>query len=304
MKRRLFLAGIGAELGLLSYAFSTAAAATSTQAQSSAPPPLLPQEGPPPTPAKSSVFSAATTLATQDERTLIQQLTSLGPHQTRSERIALISHAMLGTPYKDIPLIGSPTVKEQLTLSLTGVNCMTFVELVVALSASHDETSFLKELISTRYLHHHVQFAERRHFLSDWLTGSPRLCRDVSCRFGPLAKKTKKKLNLKPNNTGYYVPNIPVKKRCIHYLPTQALAAKSSDKAALACKIRTGDIIGIYSPLIGLDVSHTGFAIWEKGELYFRNASSLKEHRYVIDTPLVSYLQERNRQGITIYRLI
>ncbi|MUG90837.1 DUF1460 domain-containing protein [Bombella sp. ESL0385] len=248
------------------------------------------------------------TALSEATRQQISQLIAIAPHRSRQERIVLMSQFMKGTPYLAQPLIGSATTQEELILSWRGVNCMTFVEIILAASRSFTVEQFIHALIATRYRHHHVTFTERRHFYSDWLYGTPILCRDLSPHF-PYAQHISKTLNLKlpptsPANTApedRYLPGIPLKKRLITYLPTKPLL-DNLHHHTIKTHIKSGDVIGIYSPLPGLDVFHIGLAIWRGHELLFRNASSLPEHRYVVDTPLADYLKER--RGIVLYRPI
>lgn len=244
-------------------------------------------------------------------RQQLSQLIAIAPHRSRQERIVLMSQFMKGTPYLAQPLIGSATTQEELILSWRGVNCMTFVEIILAASRSLTVEQFIHALIATRYRHYHVAFTERRHFFSDWLHGTPVLCRDLGPHF-PYAQRILKTLNLKipsssvpsPSTTpsiDRYLPGIPLKKRLITYLPTGPLLEDLRHNNVKG-RIKNGDVIGIYSPLPGLDVFHIGLAIWHGHELLFRNASSLPEHRYVVDTPLTTYLKER--RGILIYRPI
>ncbi|MCX5616805.1 DUF1460 domain-containing protein [Bombella sp. TMW 2.2559] len=246
----------------------------------------------------------------ESTRQQISHLVSIAPLKSRQERIVLISQRMKGTPYLAAPLIGSNTTPEELILSWRGVNCMTFVEIVLAASQSLTVEQFIHALIATRYRHHHVAFAERRHFLSDWLHGTPVLCHDLSVTF-PYAQHVEKTLNLKLPADGSgtsqrttserYLPGIPLRKRLITYLPTHPFLS-DLHAGGVHGRIKTGDVLGIYSPLPGLDVFHIGLAIWHKKKLFFRNASSLPEHRYVVDSPLDNYLKER--RGLLVYQPI
>jgi len=83
------------------------------------------------------------------------------------------------------------------------------------------------------------------------------------------------------------------------YLPLNKLLKKNREKNEyLFRQIPNGAIIEIIRPnwnlkgKIGtnLNVSHTGFAIWKKGILYYRNASSLEGK--VVDVPLSDYLKK------------
>ncbi|KTD06080.1 hypothetical protein Lgra_2857 [Legionella gratiana] len=85
----------------------------------------------------------------------------------------------------------------------------------------------------------------------------------------------------------------------VPYLPFTALfPEKNKPNMHLFAQIPNGAIIEIVRPnwdlsqKIGtaLNISHLGFAIRDKGQLYFRQASS--EYGKVVDTPLIEYLEK------------
>ncbi len=97
----------------------------------------------------------------------------------------------------------------------------------------------------------------------------------------------------------------------IPYIPLTALFSdKNKANTHLFAQIPQGAIIEIIRPnwnlreLIGtnLNVSHLGFAIWIKGQLFFRQASS--QLGKVVDVPLIDYLAEAQKsptiKGINI----
>lgn len=88
----------------------------------------------------------------------------------------------------------------------------------------------------------------------------------------------------------------------IAYIPFTALfQGQNKPNMYLFSQIPQGAIIEIIRPnwnlhkLIGtnLNVSHLGFAIWNRGTLYFRQASS--QYGKVLDVPLIKYLQEAQK---------
>ncbi|MGL5742276.1 MAG: N-acetylmuramoyl-L-alanine amidase-like domain-containing protein [Legionella sp.] len=92
----------------------------------------------------------------------------------------------------------------------------------------------------------------------------------------------------------------------VPYLPLTALfSEKNKPNMHLFAQIPNGAIIEIVRPnwdltqKIGtaLNISHLGFAIWHKGQLYFRQASS--EYGKVVDVPMIKYL-ERAQKSPTI----
>ena len=85
----------------------------------------------------------------------------------------------------------------------------------------------------------------------------------------------------------------------IPYIPLSALFDKSGQaNMALFHQIPNTAIIEIIRPNwdlskeIGthLNVSHLGFAIWDKGTLFFREASSI--HGKIVDVPFIDYLRD------------
>ncbi|MXV36711.1 MULTISPECIES: N-acetylmuramoyl-L-alanine amidase-like domain-containing protein [unclassified Saccharibacter] len=226
-------------------------------------------------------------------RDKIHTLTSLHSEMCgEAARLSFISEALLRTSYLANHLIGSAISPEKLVVDLRSVDCLSFLEYVIALTHSRSLDSFLQALVQTRYSNNIISFPTRRHFFSDWSCASPLLARDVTQSLSSDVVSVTKKLNQKADGS-LYLPGIPVKERRISYLPSSALPK------ALPL-LKTGDLIGIYSGLPGLDVSHTGFAIWRSGQLFFRNASSLKRNRYVVDTPLNDYMH--GRIGLVVLR--
>jgi hypothetical protein len=117
---------------------------------------------------------------------------------------------------------------------------------------------------------------------------------DVTYRVGSgKAIAVEKDLNLKKDGSTF-LPGIPIVQREFYYIPTSAI-----DDEILA-KLHTGDYIGIYTEIDGLDVSHTGIVIIKDDGVYLRHASSKKNNQKVVDENLIEYVQ--NVPGIVVYR--
>jgi len=65
-------------------------------------------------------------------------------------------------------------------------------------------------------------------------------------------------------------------------------------------KLSTGDYVGIYTELPGLDVTHTGIIIKKNGRTYLRHASSRNVNDRVVDEDLLEYMQ--NKPGLVVFR--
>ena len=224
---------------------------------------------------------------------IIQQQVIPAQTQPVGERIAAVSQAFLGTPYQADTLVGSATQPEQLVVNFNGVDCFTLLDYVNALSHARSRPSFFTQLRYTRYQQGLVSFDHRRHFFSDWFSVRPYIAHDITDKLNTPYQTVTKSLNLKADNQRY-IPGLPVTQRVIHYIP-----ANNINNATLRA-LQTGDYLGIYSPLEGLDVSHTGIVIKKGSQVWLRNASSLKANKKVVDTLLTAYIA--TRPGIVVAR--
>ncbi len=209
-------------------------------------------------------------------------------------KITLISATFLKTPYRGSTLIGSSERDEVFVLRLDGVDCFTFLDYVEALRRSTNFTEFERVLRQIRYTNGEVTFLQRHHFFSAWGNTPFAPLRDVTSQVG--GSKTRwvvKQLNQKGDGT-LYLAGYPVKKQVIAFIPPETIDLSILDK------LHSGDYVGIYSPLPGLDVSHTGIIIKKKGETFLRHASSKRWRNRVIDEKLLPYLG--GKKGLVVYR--
>ncbi|QJY41025.1 DUF1460 domain-containing protein [Vibrio cholerae] len=56
--------------------------------------------------------------------------------------------------------------------------------------------------------------------------------------------------------------------RMVTYIPRDKITQSVLDN------LQNGDLVGVYSPKIGLDVTHTGIIVKENNQILYRNASS------------------------------
>lgn len=213
--------------------------------------------------------------------------------ETHGEVISRVSSAFLGTAYESDTLIGGADTPEALVVNFNGVDCYTLADYVEALTRSHDQTSFLSNLVKIRYTGGNADFLSRRHFFSDWFSTEPRNARDVTADISPDFVITDKKLNSKPGG-GEYISGLGIHPRKIKYIPGKAI-----DHQVLG-RLNTGDYVGVYSLNEGLDVSHVGIVVRYGGQVWYRNASSLSANKKVVDTPFREYM--RQKPGIIVLR--
>ncbi|WP_208440531.1 DUF1460 domain-containing protein [Bartonella raoultii] len=216
-------------------------------------------------------------------------------HHERGELINLLSKAFLGTPYQAHMLHGSENTPEKLIIDFRGLDCFTYLDYVEALRKSTTQAEFIHNVIRTRYVDGHVHFLNRKHFFTDWAYREYKNAADITAQISPNAVSTEKYLNKKTDGENY-LSGLPVVKRNITYIPSNFI-----DEEVIS-HLQTGDLIGIYTKLAGLDVTHVGFFIMTEQGPMLRNASSRRENKKVVDSPFMDYIAKT--PGIIVLRTL
>lgn len=223
-----------------------------------------------------------------------QVLTTTAEMVGSGEKIAHLSSAFLNTSYRENSLIGSPERDEVLVMDLAGVDCFTLLDYVEAFRRSAQLSDAIDILKQVRYRDGLVTYRQRNHFFSDWQRHNADRIADVTVAIGQgRAVTVSKQLNRKQDGSLWLV-GIPVALRQIDYIPVVQVDRQLVDA------LRTGDYVGIFSELPGLDVSHTGIIIKAGGRTVLRHASSQDRLRKVVDSDLLDYLE--GKPGMVIYR--
>jgi hypothetical protein len=191
-------------------------------------------------------------------------------------------------------LEGSESIPEKLVIDLRGLDCFTYLDYVEALRKSNSQSEFVSNVISGRYVDRNVDFLSRKHFFTDWAHGGDyKLVDDVTSQISPHAKSIEKNLNERADGT-FYLPGLPVTKRKITYISSDLI-----DEEVVG-RLRSGDLIGIYTNIAGLDVTHIGFFIATEHGYVLRHASSKKTSEKVVDSPFMEYVAKT--PGIVVLR--
>lgn len=218
----------------------------------------------------------------------------VAPLTDPGQKVAGLSAAFLGTPYRANTLIGSAEQAEQFVLNLAGVDCFTLLDYVEALRRTSDFERFREALQQIRYRDGQVSFLSRNHFFSDWGEADSDWQQNLTAVVGGDAvRSAAKHLNKKPDG-GLYLPGYPVREREILFIPSEAINSE------MLGRLHNGDYLGFYSDLPGLDVSHTGILIRKGDTAYLRHASSRSATYRVIDEELLPYLKKK--RGLIVYR--
>ena len=176
---------------------------------------------------------------------------------TVSERMAFISHALLGARYRANTLIGGPRRQEILVVRDDAFDCVTFCEVVLAAARARDLAEFEASLRRIRYAHGDVKWDERNHYFADWSRRAVEneICRPVAIEPAVTIEKTVNWRNLGKRQVS------------LSAIPRATLIA---NRTLLA----NGDVIGFVSRRPNLDFHHTGLiALGKGGEPMLRHAS-------------------------------
>ncbi len=203
-----------------------------------------------------------------------------------------ISSAFLGVPYEANTLIGSDKSDEVFVVNLSGMDCFTYLDYIESMRKSDSYKKFLSNLKSVRYKDSKVKYKNRRHFFSDWVGTN---VEDITSNIGGFDTKRVHKFLNKKDDKNLYLNGIDIVERDIFYIPPILITN------SMLLKMKSGDYVGIYTNMNGLDVTHVGIFIRKNnGQLIFRHASSSSKNRAVVDSDFLRYI--RSKEGIVIYR--
>lgn len=209
-------------------------------------------------------------------------------------RIGFLSKQFMGVPYKAGTLTGSATAVEQLVVNLAGVDCFTYLDYLEAMRRSSSYGEFIENLKAVRYQNGEVDFRSRNHFFSDWPVYQHDFIEDVTGSAGGDAVITVgKMLNVKADGS-HWLSGIAPRMRGVVYLPSERLDER------IVAGLRTGDYIGIYDDMAGLDVTHVGVIVKGTFVAYLRHASSVPNKLRVVDDELLPFLSDK--PGVIVYR--
>ena len=228
------------------------------------------------------------------------------------ERVVAIGRWFVGSPYVPGTLEVEP---ERLVVNLEQFDCVTYVESMLALARALDHAEptfdgFLDELRRIRYRRGELAgYPSRLHYFSDWITDNAALgiVRDLTAELGGVALN--ERIDFMTSNRELYAGladdrvyeemravEAAISEQALHYIPKSRIRD-------VAAQIRNGDIIAATSAVEGLDVAHTGFAIWIDGELHFMNAPLVGRSVEISELPLVERIQAITAQdGIMVAR--
>jgi hypothetical protein len=200
-------------------------------------------------------------------------------------RIDHLSELLLGREYVEGSLGGGPELPEELRISLSAFDCVTFIETVLALAFARTIEEFIVTVRGIRYEDGEVAWARRNHYMVDWARNNEERGFVSNLTAGPRAAAKICTLNL--------IAGLPEKRTSFSYFSTQ-------NPADLAGLFETGDLILFVSIKETLDVFHTGFLIERNGRWFLRHAT--RTAGAVIDQELAEFMNQNTLAGFVLLR--
>lgn len=225
-------------------------------------------------------------------------------HRGFTARVLALSRRFLGAPYRFDPLGEGPEGEfdRDPIFDLTRVDCLTFLEQVLAMAHTPDLDRAKQVLQRIRYDGGVIDFRRRHHFaMSQWIPANQRLglLRDVTWEVGGTAVRLARKRIDGSTWRGRkwrrwlqrLGPRAPRGEFTLPVIPIDVAVGLSErfPEGALLSVVRVdrqGD---------PTRVSHQGIVVVKNGRRYLRHASSGPRFRRVIDYPLRGYLRFSRR---------
>jgi hypothetical protein len=236
--------------------------------------------------------------------------------KTLQETVAEMGKSFIGTVYEANTL--EQPGEEHLVINLRGLDCVTFCENSLALARCIKMNkmtfpAFKGELQFIRYRSGVIEgYPSRLHYFSDFIfdNGKKKVLSDITQAIGGVPFE--KKVDFMSTHPDDY-PALKGQTEFIGMIKKQEEAINSrklyhipkTDIEKNSSKILDGDLLAITTSIEGMDVSHTGMALWQGGKLHFMHAPNVGYKVQITTKPLSEYLAEHSKQvGIMVARPI
>lgn len=237
------------------------------------------------------------------------------------DAVARIGERFIDTPYEPHTLeLSGP---ERLVINLETLDCVTFVENMLVLArlawaappevtADPDrfKAAYRRELTAVRYRGGVLDgYPSRLHYFSEWIADNEAmgLVDGISDELGGVVDPSPVDF-MSTHPDAYRQLADPAVLEAIadmearlasvdrHYIPAADIAAREH-------LIRTGDVIAATSTVPGLDIAHTGIAVWRDGVLRLMHAPLVGSHVQLSDESLAERIRRIGGQdGIMVAR--
>jgi len=236
-----------------------------------------------------------------DNSKIDKTIKGISKESSISKKIVNISNLFINTPYEIDPL-GEGNKKP--LYSFKGVDCVTFVESVIAASYSDNLISFKDNLQKIRYRNGEVNYNRRNHIMiSQWIPNNiengfiKEITQDLVDNKNIRLKTIKKEITKKTYNNRKFkkflkIDDIPIGEYLIKYISIDDFI-----KYYYKIDIPNGTIMTIVRKDLNnypIMISHLGFIVKKNKRYYFRNATRSTKFKLVRDAKLMPYLRFYN----------
>jgi hypothetical protein len=226
--------------------------------------------------------------------------------------VIAVGRTFVGSPY--VPHTLEVAGPERLVVDLREFDCVTFVENTLALArtirARGDYGTYKRELMRIRYRNGKLAgYASRLHYFSEWISDNSRkkIVENVTARLGgmrddePITFMTAHASAYRQLAEPGVAARIGTIERRISREPRYVLAKEKIN--SVHADIHDGDIIAAATTVKGLDVEHTGIAVWLNGELHLMHAPLVGRAVEISPLPLAERIERiRSEDGIMVAR--
>jgi hypothetical protein len=232
-------------------------------------------------------------------------------HKFNIEQIIIkIARELLDSPYKSGTLEGN---EEICRIDFQGLDCVTLMENCLDFARiikmqKYSIENLIEEVTFTRYREGKLtDYTSRLHYTSDWIYDNikKKVIEDKTYRIG--GKPISFNVGFMSSNPEYYLSlkNNPqfieiikqiekeINSRTYYYIPKSEVSSIEKD-------LNSGDIIAFVTSKTGLDYSHVGLSLKQKGKARLLHASS-KMKKVIVDLPISEYIKNISTNiGITV----
>jgi hypothetical protein len=221
-----------------------------------------------------------------DRRHVDQLLSRMKRAPSAANRIDFLSRHFLGLSYQPNPLIGSASTAEVFTASLDGVDCVTYIETVVALARASSVDDFTEWLRKIRYERGLIRWERRNHHMTLWIRNNVRngILKPVS---------TPAVTTISRDRVLNVVPGLAPQRTRVRCVPKRAVPR-------LERYLQSGDLIFFASTRKHLDVFHAGIIVRDGDKISMRHASRSKGS--VVEQELSEFLKANRTTGVIVMR--
>jgi hypothetical protein len=235
--------------------------------------------------------------------------------------VAEVGRSFVGTAY--VPRTLEVEGPEALVINFRELDCVTFVENAFALALFVQEggapllaerpaaeAAYGEVLARLRYRDGRVEgYPSRLHYFSDWIADNARRgsIADIGPELGGVLDR--EPIDFMSTHPDAYrhladATNLERVRDAEARLSAAGLSYVPEERiAAIAERVRDGDIIAATSTVAGLDVAHTGLALWVDGTLRLLHAPLVGDSVEISEAPLADRIRGLSGQdGIMVAR--